>query len=57
MADHEPDPPGDDYLTVKSLLLLIISGAVAYLCAYRPHIGAALVAAITVLALLRKIVR
>jgi hypothetical protein len=57
VADDEPDPPGDDFLTAKSVLLLIIAGVVAYLCAYRPHIGAALVVAITVLALLWKIVR
>jgi hypothetical protein len=57
VADDEPDPPGGNFLTTKSVLLLIIAGVVAYLCAYRPHIGAALVAAITVLALLWRIVR
>ena len=57
MADDEPDPPGGDFLTTKSLLLLIIAFAVGYLFACRPQIGAALVAAITVLALLWNIVR
>jgi len=52
----EPRPPGEDFLTSKSLILLIIAGSVAYLYAHSPRIGVAVVAAITVLALLWKIV-
>lgn len=54
--DDEPRRPDEDFLTPKSLILLIIAGGVADLYIHSPHVGVAVVAAITVLALLRKII-
>jgi hypothetical protein len=54
--DDEPRRPDEDFLTTKALLLLIIAGGVAALYVYNPHIGVAVLAAITVLALLWKMV-
>ena len=44
------------FLTSKSLLLLIIAGGIALLYVHSPHLGVAVVAAITALALLRKMI-
>jgi hypothetical protein len=54
---EEPRRSDEDFLPQKSLLLLIIALSVAYLCVHDPHVGAAVVAAITVLALLWKLVQ
>lgn len=54
--DDEPRRPGEEFLNSKSLLLLIIAGGVAGLYVHSPHIGVAVVAAITVLALLWKMI-
>lgn len=54
--DDEPRRPGEDFLTLKSLILLIIAGGIAYLYVHSPHVGVAVVAAITALALLWKMV-
>ena len=53
------DPPrrgGEDFLTSKSLILLIIAGGIADLYIHNPRVGVAVVAAITVLAVLRKMI-
>ena len=55
-GDDEPRRPDGDSLSMKALLLLIIAGGVAVLYAHNAHLGAAAVAAITVLALLWKII-
>ena len=52
--DDEPGRPDDDFLPSKTLLLLIIAVVTAALCIYNPRIGAAVVGAFTVLALLWK---
>ena len=54
--DDEPGRPGEDSITLKSLILLIIAGGIADLYIHDPHAGAAAVAAVTVLALLWKII-
>jgi len=54
--DDEPRRPGEDFLTSKSLILLIIAGGIADLYVHSPRIGVAVVAAITVLAMLWKII-
>ena len=55
--NDEPGRPDDEPpLTPKSVLLLIIAGGVAGLYVYSPRIGVAIVAAITVLALLSKMI-
>ena len=54
--NDEPRRPGEEFLTTKSLLLLIIAGGIAELYVRSPHIGIAVVAAITVLALLWKMI-
>jgi len=54
--DDEPRRPGEEFLTSKNLLLLIIAGGVSELYVHDPHLGMAVVAAITVLALLRKMI-
>jgi hypothetical protein len=55
-GDDEPRQPGGDFLSTKALLLMIIAGGIAVLYAHSPHLGAAAVAAVTVLALLWKII-
>jgi len=55
--DDDPRRPGDEILTSKSLLLLIITGGIAELYVHNPHVGIAIVAAITALALLWRMVR
>lgn len=52
----EPRPPDPEFLSTKALLLLIIAGGIAVLYTHSPHIGAAVVAAITVLVFLSKMV-
>jgi hypothetical protein len=54
--NDEPRRPDEEFLTSKALLLLIIAGGVAYLCVSNPHVGAAVVAAITVLTMLWKMI-
>ena len=54
--DDEPGRPGEDSISLKALILLIIAGGIAYLYVHDPHVGIAVVAAITVLALLWKII-
>ncbi len=54
--DDEPRRPGEDFLTSKSLILLIIAGGIADLYIHNPRVGVAVVAAITVLALLWKMI-
>jgi hypothetical protein len=54
--DDEPRRPGEEFLTTKSLLLLIIAGGIAALYVLDPRAGVAVVAAITVLAVLRTMV-
>src|ERR1700758_5741529 len=48
-VDDEPRRPGEEILSTKALLLLIIAGGVAYLWVYNPVVGAAVLAGITVL--------
>ena len=55
-GDDEPRRPDGDFLSTKALLLLIIAGGIAVLYAHSPRLGAAAVAAVTVLALLWKII-
>ncbi len=52
----EPRRPDGDFLTPKSLLLLIIAGGIADLYAHNPRAGAAVLAAITALTLLWKVI-
>jgi hypothetical protein len=52
--NDEPGRPDDDFLLSKTLLLVIIAIGTAELCIYNPRIGAAVVGAVTVLALLWK---
>lgn len=54
--DDEPRRPDEEFLTSKALLLLIIAGGVGELYLHNPHVGMAVVAAITVLTLLWKLV-
>jgi hypothetical protein len=54
--DDEPRRPDGDFLSTKALLLLIVAGGVAVLYTHSPHVGAAVVAAVTVLAFLSKMV-
>jgi hypothetical protein len=54
--DDEPRRPGGDSITLKSLVLLLIAGGIAYLYIRNPHVGVAVVAAVTVLTLLWKII-
>jgi hypothetical protein len=54
--DHEPRRPDEDFLAPKSLILLIIAGGIADLYMRSPHVGVAVVAAVTVLTLLWKII-
>lgn len=49
---EDPRSPGDGLLSPKALLLLIVAVGVGDLYAYNPRAGAAVVAAITVLAVL-----
>jgi hypothetical protein len=51
--NDEPRRPDEEFITPKALLLLIIAGGVAVLYMHSPHVGVAVMAAITVLALLR----
>jgi hypothetical protein len=55
--NDEPRRPDEDFLTSKSLLLLIIGGGIVDLYVHSPRIGVAVVAAITVLSLLWKMIR
>lgn len=55
-GDDEPRRPGEDFLTPKSLVLLIIAAGIADLYIHNPHLGVAVVAAITVLTLLWNII-
>jgi hypothetical protein len=50
--DDQPRRPGGEFLSTKALLLLIIAGGIAVLYEHSPRLGAAVVAAITVLAVL-----
>lgn len=54
--DDEPRPPDPEFLSTKTLLLLIIASSIAVLYMHRPHVGVAVVAAITVLAFLSKMI-
>jgi hypothetical protein len=54
--DDEPRRPGEDFLTLKSLVLLIIAGGIGDLYVHSPQVGIAVVAAITALAILWKMV-
>ena len=54
--DEEPRRPDEDFLTLKSLVLLIITGGIAELYLHSPHVAVAVVAAISVLALLWKMI-
>ncbi len=54
--NHKPRRTGEEFLTSKSLLLLIVAGGIALLYVHSPHLGVAVVAAITALALLRKMI-
>jgi hypothetical protein len=54
--DDDPHRPGGDFLNTKALLLLIIAGGIAELYAHNPHVGAAVVAAVTVLVFLSKLI-
>jgi hypothetical protein len=54
--DDEPRRPGEDFLTAKSLIILLIAGGIADLYVNNPRLGVAAVAAITVLAMLWKII-
>jgi hypothetical protein len=56
-GDNEPRDPGGDFLTTKGLLLLIIAGGVVELYIHDPRVGAAVVAAITVLVFLARLIR
>lgn len=55
--NQEPRRPDEDFLPQKSLLLLIIAGGIADLYVHNPRAGAAVVAAISVLALLWKLIQ
>lgn len=55
-GDNEPRDPGGDFST-KTLLLLIIAGGVVELYMHDPRVGAAVVAAITVLVFLTRLIR
>ena len=54
--DDEPRRPGEEFLTSKNLLLLIIAGGITDLYLQNPRVGVAVVAAITALAMLWKMV-
>lgn len=54
--DDEPRRSGDELLTSKNLLLLIIAGGITDLYVNDPHVGIAVVAAITALAMLWKMI-
>jgi len=54
--NDDPRRPEEDFLTSKALLLLIVAGGIAELYVHDPHAGVAVVAAITVLALLWKMI-
>lgn len=54
--DDEPRRPDEEFLTSKALLLLIIAGGIAELYVHDPRVGMAVVAAITVLAVLWKMI-
>ena len=54
--DDEPRRPGEDFLSLKALVLLIIAGRIADLYVHSPHLGVAVVAAITAIALLWKMI-
>jgi hypothetical protein len=56
-SDNDPRRPGGDFLSTKALLLLIIAGGTAEVYLHNPHLGAAVVAAITVLVFLTQLVR
>ena len=56
-GDNEPGDPGGKFLSTKALLLLIIAGGVAELYIHDPHVGIAVVAAITVLVFLTQLIR
>jgi hypothetical protein len=51
-----PRRSGEDFLTSKALVLLIVAVGVGELCVRSPRSGAAVVAAVTVLALLNKMI-
>lgn len=48
----EPRRPGDDFLMLKALVLLILGGFIVDLYLSTPRLGIAVVAAITVLIML-----
>jgi hypothetical protein len=53
--DDKPRPDGE-FLSTKALLLLIIAGGIADLYVHDQHLGEAAVAAVTVMALLWKMI-
>jgi hypothetical protein len=55
-TDDEPRRPHEDFLSPKSLVLLVIAVVIYELYLHNPHAGVAAVAGITVLTLLWKIV-
>lgn len=55
-GDNDPRDPGGDFST-KAVLLLILAGGVVELYLHDPHVGTAVVAAITVLAFLSRLIR
>jgi len=59
-GDNEPPEPRDprgNFLSTRTLLLLIIAGGVVELYMHDPHVGAAVVAAIAVLVFLTQLIR
>jgi hypothetical protein len=56
-GDNEPRDPRGDFLSTKTLLLLIIAGGVGDLYIHDPRVGVAVVAAVTVLAFLTRLIR
>ena len=54
--NRKPRRSREEFLTSKALLLLLVAGGIALLYVRSPRIGVAVVAAITVLALLWKMI-
>lgn len=55
--DDSPRRPDNDSLTLKALVLVIIAAGVVLLWVHDPRLGGAVTAAVTVLALLMRLVR